>query len=547
MHAFNHWRQAGHLAIWCVVDRFRWALCVLSGLLLVAGFAPFSCATCGWIALVPAWWVITRSEHARRRPMRYGYVVGLIYFGATFWWIYNVTAAGMVFLVLYLALYPAWWFLLAARFLPRTKKASSGSAVISALGVAALWVTLEWWRTWFLTGFNWNELGITQSSSLVYRQLAAYGGVHLLSFLLVTVNVLWAEGLLGIVETVREKRAVRASAPFAAALLLAAGGFALGWHHLQRHNGESRGPSATFACVQPNIPQIPDDPNFEATETRALLTMEELTAAAIKVPQKPDLLIWPEAIISQGVFQDRPLTEAVTEINQAFGGCFLLGSQNWEYAKSKHERPRLYNTAFFFPPHGDTYAEYRKTHLVMLGEFLPFGDTFPVLRKWIPIGVDFTPGPGAVVFEMPQPSWKIAPLICFEDTLPEVANKTIALHPDLFVDVSNDAWYTGWCAQWGVRQHLSHAVFRCVEHDRPMLRCSNNGISCLVDQNGTVASEYRGTNGADIDVGGVFTGKFSYYPIQASFYEMWGEWIVLISALVSVMLGVWFFLRTDES
>jgi len=526
-----------------VVDRFRWALCVLSGLLLVAGFAPFSCATCGWIALVPAWWVITRSEQARRHPLRYGYVVGLIYFGATFWWICNVTAVGMVFLVLYLALYPAWWFLFVARLLPRPGKIS---AVASALGAAALWVTLEWWRTWFLTGFNWNELGITQSGSIVYRQLAAYGGVHLLSFLLVVVNVLWAEGVLGIVETAREKRVVRASAPFAVALFLVAGSFALGWYHLQRHNGEAPGPSATFACVQPDIPQIPDDPNFARTEAQALLTMEELTAKALKAPVKPDLLVWPEAIVSQGVFQDRPLTEAVTEINEAFGGYFLLGSQNWEYAKTEKERPHLYNTAFFFSPHGDEYSVYRKTHLVLLGEFLPFGDTFPILRKWIPIGVDFTPGPGPVVFSMQSPSWKIAPLICFEDTLPEVANKTIPLHPDVFVTITNDAWYTGWCAQWGVRQHLSHAVFRCVEHDRPMLRCSNNGVSCLIDQNGTVANEYK-AGGADIDVGGVFTGTLAFYPIQATLYERSGEWIVLISALLSVMLGVWFFLRTDES
>ena len=532
-------------------DRYRWALCVLSGLLLVAGFAPFSCATCGWIALVPAWWVMTRSEHARRRPLRYGYLVGLIYFGGTFWWISNVTAVGMVVLVLYLALYPGWWFLFVVRLLPRPEKGASGRSVVHALGAAALWVTLEWWRTWFLTGFNWNELGITQSSSVVYRQLAAYGGVHLLSFLLVAVNVLWAEGVLGILQMAREKRVVRASLPFAAALLLAASSFALGWHHLQRHRGEALGPSATFACIQPDIPQIPYDPNqphriYEMSEADALDKIEKLTAVALSGPVKPDLLVWPEAMISQGVFQDQPLTEAVTEINEAYGGYFMLGSQHWDYAPSQSERAHLFNTAFFFGPHGDEYTIYRKTRLVILGEFLPFGDTFPILRDWTGIGVDFTPGPGPVVFTMRQPPWKIAPLICFEDTLPEVASRTIALHPDFFVTISDDAWYTGWCAQWGVRQHLSHAIFRCVEHDRPLLRCTNNGISCLVDQNGTLSSEYK-LNGADIDVGGVYTGVLSFYPIHATLYEMWGEWIVLISAFVSVMLGVWFFLRRDES
>ena len=99
------------MAAWNVLDRwfdaYRWWWCALSGLLLVAAFAPFACATCGWIALVPAWWVITRSGRVRRQPIRHGYLIGLIYFGGTFWWISNVTAIGTFFLVLYLALYPA--------------------------------------------------------------------------------------------------------------------------------------------------------------------------------------------------------------------------------------------------------------------------------------------------------------------------------------------------------------------------------------------------------------------------------------------------------
>ncbi len=80
-----------------------------------------------------------------------------------------------------------------------------------------------------------------------------------------------------------------------------------------------------------------------------------------------------------------------------------------------------------------------------------------------------------------------------------------------------------------------------------MVRCANNGISCLIDQNGTVTSRYTDASGAEIDVGGVFTGTLSLYPIHATLHEMWGDWIVLISAVASVMLGVWFFLRTDES
>ena len=315
------------------LNTYRWWWCALSGVLLVLSFAPFSCATCGWIALVPAWWVISRSERVRRQPIRHGYLIGLIYFGGTFWWISNVTAIGTFFLILYLALYPAIWFYLVARLI--LDKAKEGHVLYQAVAAAALWVTLEWWRSWFLTGFDWNEIGVSQSPSIIYRQLAAYGGVPLISFVLVTVNILWAEGLLDIMRNIWLKRGVRTSLPFGAALLIVAFCFALGWHHLQRHRADDLQPPLNFSCIQPNIQQIPYDPSskwsdFQDKEEAALAKTVALTKQAVAVPEKPQLLIWPEATIDEGVFQDRPLNEAVRDICRAYDGYFLLGSQDFD-------------------------------------------------------------------------------------------------------------------------------------------------------------------------------------------------------------------------
>jgi len=481
----------------------------------------------------------------RRKPIRHGYLVGLIYFGGAFWWISNVTAIGTFFLVLYLALYPAIWFLLVARLVARRTDLSSVSVFLQAISAAALWVVLEWWRSWFLTGFNWNELGISQAPSIVFRQLAAFGGVHLISFVLVTVNILWAEGLLCIAKTVREKRVVRPSAPFAAALLLVAICFALGWHHLQRHRGETADHQLTYACIQPDIPQIVDNgesyTEYRNQEKTALEKAETLSGEAmLNPPAKPDLLIWPEAFTGQEIFQSRPglLAEIVREIASSSGHYFLLGSQ-------ESDVQHVYNTAYLFGPGWDTFQYYRKTHLVMLGEYIPFGNTFPWLHQAIGVGMDMTPGPGPKVFEMHDPTVKLAPFICFEDTLPEVADEAARLAPDFFVTITNDGWYQGWCAAWGVRQHLNHAIFRCVEHDRPMIRCANTGISCQIDQDGTVVSHYADASGREIDVGGIFAGTLQTYPPQPTLYERWGDWIVLISSLVSVMLGVCFFCRPE--
>jgi apolipoprotein N-acyltransferase len=509
-------------------DKYRWGWCALAGILLVLSFAPFACATCGWIALVPAWWVLTRSRRVRRQPIRHGYLIGLIYFGGTFWWISNVTVVGAVFLILYVSFYPGIWLMLMARLVPR-----NWPSIFQALAGASLWVLLEWWRSWFLTGFDWDELGASQAPSVIFRQLAAYGGVPLISFVLVFVNILWAEGLLGMVETFRKTRTVRASLPFAAALLVVAIAFALGWHHLLRHRGEGMRPTLNFACIQPNVPQVVS--NNESWQDDALKREVRMSQEAMKA--KPDLLIWPEAIIDEGIFQDRPLNEAVHSISADFGGYFLLGSQDFDI-----EARKLYNCAYLFAPYGDDYQYYQKTRLVVWGEYLPFGDTFPWFRRWAGMGMDFTAGRAPKKFVLENRKLSFAPLICFEDTLADVPAKAARLGPDFFVTITNDGWYTGWFAAWGVRQHLNLAVFRCVEHDRPMIRCANNGISCEIDQDGTVIDRLRSPgSGAYIDVAGIFSRKLEFYSAHGTFYERWGNWIILLSELVGVMLTIRFF------
>ena len=513
-------------------ETYRWWWCGLSGLLLVLGFEPFACATCGWIALVPAWWVITRSETARRQPIRHGYLIGLIYFTGTFWWISDVTALGTILLVLYVAFYPGIWFLLVARLIPPRVVGTAGRILLPAVAAAAFWVMLEWWRSWFLSGFDWDEIGATQSPSIIFRQLAAYGGVPLISFVLVVTNVLWAEGVAGMWESFRRKRAVRVSFPLGAALLVVAVCFALGWHHLLRHRGEALGRSLSYACIQPDV--VPVISGDDSWETGALAREMKFSMEAIKA--KPDLLVWPEAILDEGVFQDTPLNEAVHSICEQYGGYFLMGSQDFDFKQRK-----LYNTAYLFSPYGNHLQNYYKTRLVIVGEYFPFESRW--LRKQLGIGLDFSPGPEAKKFVMLTLGMSFAPLVCFEDTLAEVPDKAVRLNPDFFVDISNDAWYTGWYAAWGVRQHLNLARFRCIEHDRPMIRCTNNGITCQIDQDGTLTDRLKGAAGASIDVSGIFTGRLQFYPAHRTFYESWGSWIVLLSSFVSVIMAVDFFRR----
>ena len=62
---------------------------------------------------------------------------------------------------------------------------------------------------------------------------------------------------------------------------------------------------------------------------------------------------------------------------------------------------------------------------------------------------------------------KIAPLICFEDSVPEVVRRAAGQLPHLLVNLTNDAWF-GKSA--GAKQHLENARFRAIETRLPLLR-----------------------------------------------------------------------------
>ena len=53
---------------------------------------------------------------------------------------------------------------------------------------------------------------------------------------------------------------------------------------------------------------------------------------------------------------------------------------------------RHYNTAYLVDSNGEILSTYDKTYLLAFGEYLPFGETFPILYEWSPNSGHFTPG-----------------------------------------------------------------------------------------------------------------------------------------------------------
>jgi apolipoprotein N-acyltransferase len=119
--------------------------------------------------------------------------------------------------------------------------------------------------------------------------------------------------------------------------------------------------------------------------------------------------------------------------------------------------------------------------LVIFGEYIPLARWLPFLKRLTPIEGEFTAGDSAVQFNLTQPAANTSVLICFEDMFPEEARQHAQPDTDFLVNLTNDGWFGDGAAQ---RQQAAGALFRAVENGLPLVRCSNNGLTCWIDAQG---------------------------------------------------------------
>jgi len=169
----------------------------------------------------------------------------------------------------------------------------------------------------------------------------------------------------------------------------------------------------------------------------------------------------------------------------------LLGVQtnHWGKGKSLEGRvwpEKLYNSAVLIDSSGELSDLYDKQYLVTFSEQIPlhgFLSKFKFLERQFERRhmSNFTPGTEAKTFKFGR--YKIGPMICFEDILPKLGRTMAAEKPNVFINITNDAWFGATAEPY---QHLALAVFRTIEHRRPMVRAVNTGTYTFIDATGRI-------------------------------------------------------------
>ncbi len=520
-----------------------WFAAALSGILLALCFPPYDLGGLSWLALTPLiaalWFSKEREKHEDFRCFLLGYVTGVIYFLGCFAWVHTVTILGWIALCLYVAVYPAIFAAFVGRALkPRQSpfeatpiwQKSINNLLVSAL-VATTWVSLEWVRSVLFSGFGWDTLGIALHDNVALIQVCDITGVGGLSFMLVMVNamiVLTAKRLQS--EFGRHK--LRPHYDFSFTVAIVGVVFAYGAGQVYQKKPEAE--YLNIAAIQGNIP---------VNEKRDLENDKRILDLHIRRSEQafamsPDLLIWPEATTPRPI-NDEETGNAVKALAERAPGDFLLGTVSFDDDGG-------YNSALLLTEGGTKHKFYHKVHLVPYGEYVPMRHSFPPLAWAIGdlVPDDFTFGQGPVVLQMSKKDIKLAPLICFEDTLGDLARGFVLKGAQVFVTVTNDGWFLKTAES---RQHLNNAIFRCAETKLPMIRAANTGISCVVDRLGRVIAVLADEKGDTFIEGTLFARQVEVPKNPAlTFYVRYGEVFTYACIGITALAGVVAFFRRER-
>src|SRR5689334_5211212 len=469
-------------------------LAVFSGLLMTFAFPEWNWWSLGWVCTAPLVMAV-----ARERRFWGGFILGwttgtIFYMGSSYWVTYSMHHYGDIALwlsYLILMIFSATLGIFTAAFaglLALTIKRFGGWAILSA---PALWAASEWLRLQ-VSGVGWNALGYSQAFQPSVIAIARYGGVYVVSALLVAASTALVFGVIYF-----ERR--RGFVVLTAAIVLAI--IAVIYGERVRATQPSEDGSVAVAVIQPNVPISGEwgDPRFaEQMLTRHFhLSEQEIQsvgerpasaasptgyAAADGNRAAVSVVIWPESPMNFEYDRDPVLQQRIGAFTRRHNVTLLMNS--WGFPRGSTQNDVQYNSALVIAPSGEKTAEYDKMALVPFGEYIPARNWLPFAKDIRALVGDITPGTSFTLGE--AAGARLGMLICFEATRPDLARRLRREGASALVQISNESWFGPTAMP---RQMLAQSIFRAVENDVDVIRATNSGLSAFVHPTGLTEGE----------------------------------------------------------
>ncbi len=507
---------------------------IVTGFLLTASFPKGNFSFCAWIGLVPL--MVSVRKMNRTRAFYAGLTAGMAFFLSLLYWIvptldiygklpFLLSVPILVLLAFYLGLYTG-IFALGLKFI-------GDDSVIMPFQAAALWVGLEYLRSFLFTGFPWGIIGYSQYMNIHIIQIADVTGVYGVSFLVVAANgvfsVMWTTLTTSGVfvktmecDSISEmparilpvpafeiKKAVTSFFCFICIMGLV---LYYGFSRLDMIRGmDKKADTVKIAVIQGNINQaVKWERRFKIFSAEKYCGLSELASRS-----DPDLIVWPETAMPFYYPIENVPSVIVDKCIRKIHTCFIIGSP--AFRRDKKGRPEFFNRAYMINKNAVITGEYDKVHLVPFGEYVPFGKYLAFLGKLTAQAGDFSAGKGKLT-PLRFNNKKAGVLICFEIIFPDLAREFVRNGADILVTITNDAWFGTTSAPF---QHFSMSVFRAVENRRSVARAANTGISGFIFPTGKIFME------SPLDKDMFLSAKLFCLKMK-TYYTCFGDWFAII-------------------
>ena len=473
--------MAGVKSAFPLPKHVAFALAIASGLLYWLAFAGTSQVwICAFVAFVPL--VFALSGQTPKRAAWIGLAAGTTMNVAGFYWLLNMlrtfsgfpTAVCMLF-VLIVCAYQGGRMALMGWLYARATGRGWPAPVVFLLAFVASELLYPLLFPWYFAA--------TVHDVPSLAQVAELGGPILVGALIVLVNLAIAEPVLALASNRKIDRRLMVSGAIGLGAQSMFGLVRIG----QIDARAAAAPPVHVGVVQGNLGlfQKREDPG-EGLRRHLRLT-GELKEKGV------ELVVWSESSVTFAVPEQMKDDFMKRNVGQKLGVPAIFGAVLIRPPQAK-DRERWFNTALSSDSRGNVTARYDKQYLLAFGEYLPFGDTFPILYQWSPNSGKFSAGTELdplVMIDRDGQRHKMTTLICYEDILPGFTRQAVNAsrgESELLVNMTNDAWFGDTSEPW---EHLALARFRAIEHRRYLVRSTNSGVSAIVDPVGRVLAHSK--------------------------------------------------------
>jgi apolipoprotein N-acyltransferase len=507
------------------------ALATVSGCLWFLACTPFDLSPLAWVAAVPMLLAIDRAP-TLRMALLLGWWAGVVETAGGFYWLIDTTQrftdapwiGGALVLLLFCATRAIIFLLFTGIVCAIRRTRASRRPIPMALLAPIVMAVCEFVVPQVFPCGQW----ITQAWHPLVIQIAELTGPFGVTALLMLVS-----GAL--YDLLSRDPAARYSA-LACAIVI---GAALLFGALRMRQIDeliAHAPRLKIGLVQPNFAYTND---AEFSREEALRELAALQEQSRRLEQAgAQLVVWSEGSYPVALPRDFSTDfppDSLAMIRRGFATPLVLGANTMQSADSDP-----YNSALLLDQNGRAVGRYDKVRLLAFGEYIPGVDLFPWLRSLLPPGSGkFKAGAGPALMSVQAPdgqTWRLGPLICYEDLLPGFIQGVGKLHPDVLVNLTSDQWFGANSEPW---EHLALSVFSTIELRVALVRSVNSGISAMIDPNGRLLAKtyavdpYRHPHAADGIV--VSAPKMSG---GNTLFVAWGDWFPYLCAVATLIIAV---------